>query len=132
VAASHLGQQSLSAQFSSQLASVKALEPGLDRAVQALQLTASLYGGSAGGQVLRVPMGNVGAVDRHTLGAYLAEISPGSAVTQSTLDMLQHGPGHVSEPIGDSDAEVHQRLVQGGSGKAWQSLASLRDLHAGE
>jgi hypothetical protein len=132
VAAGHLGNQGLTSQFASQIASVKSLEPGVDRAVQALQLTAGLYRSSSATQGVRVPLGQMGSMDRHALGSYLAEISPGAAFTQSTLAMLQGGPGAQGGVSPSQDSELHQRLSAGDGGSSWQALANLRDLHAGD
>jgi len=86
------GDASFAKLLGAQLDRLKKLEPGLARALLALQTVEAAYGGFGDGTpILRVSMSE-DVEDAAALSAEMVGLSPGDAVSRTALDLLRGGP----------------------------------------
>ncbi len=94
------GDAQLAKTLGAQLQRLQKLEPGMSRALLALQTIEQAYATFSDGStpVLRLHVGENGAPDR--VGRALAQLAPGAAIARTTLALLRDGP-NASPPESD-------------------------------
>lgn len=93
-----------------QLDRLRKLEPGMARALLALQTIEQAYGAFGDGStpVLRLPVGDRGAPE--PVGRALALLAPGAAIARATLALLRDGPAAKMQPRPQLDDVQDARL----------------------
>lgn len=127
-AASKLGDTKLSEKVAGQLRTIADMEKGWGRTFLALGIAGTLAPSKDGeAQASRVALGAGGQVDRHALGGYLAQVSPGTAASQLLVALLEEGPQAPSgRLVAEAYAELHADVLAGRFGKALQGLGLWR------
>jgi hypothetical protein len=127
VAANKAGETKLSDKVAAQLASLGDMERGWGRAFLALGLAGTFpMGPNPETRPLRlsVPPGNV---DQHTLGSYIAQAAPGTAVSQLLVALVADGPAAPpGRLVAEAYAEIHADALAGRMGKSLQGLGLWR------
>jgi hypothetical protein len=98
------GDAQFTKQLGAQLDRLRKLEPGMARAMLALQTIEQAYGTFADGAtpVLRLPVGEAGGTE--ALGRSLTHVAPGVAIARATLALLREGPSaRVASVTGGGD-----------------------------
>lgn len=91
------GDANLARLLTGQLQRLRTLEPGLERAMLALESLHQVYGGPGDGSgiPLRLRLAG-GAEERQQVGSALATTMPGATVAELSLRFLREGPGAAS------------------------------------
>lgn len=104
------GDAQLAKTLGAQLQRLQKLEPGMSRALLALQTIEQAYATFSDGStpVLRVHVGENGAPDR--VGRALTQLAPGAAIARATLSLLRDGPNASPEAAPSTDDDGDPRL----------------------
>lgn len=104
------GDAQLAKTLGAQLQRLQKLEPGMSRALMALQTIEQAYATFADGStpVLRMHVGDGGGSEK--LGRALAQLAPGAAIARVTLGLLRDGPSSVALPSPALDDDGDARL----------------------
>lgn len=119
--AGKLGYANLAQRLGAQMERVKKLEPGVQRALFALELAEQIYGrGGAPGTALRTPIAP-STVPKAAIAAYLAEIAPSAAIARRFAGMIDGGPEEpqlpaarpplAGDPTVDAFAAFHDAML---------------------
>lgn len=130
--AGKLGYANLAQRLGAQMDRVKKLEPGVQRALFALELAEQLYGkgGEPGTTILRAPM--TAAVPKAAAAAYLAEIAPSATIARRIAGLIAEGP-HAPQDAAKLPAHqaLHDRARDEAADPTLDSFAAFHDAMLG-